>query len=137
MISPKRYLFLAGGLLGEKDSLDVGQDTSLSDGDARKELVQLLVVADSQLQMTGDDPRLLVVAGGVAGQLEDLSSQVLHDGCEVHGGTGTYTLGVVALAEQTVHTANRELKAGTGRARFRLGASLASFATSRHSCRLV
>ena len=35
------------------DSLDVGQDTSLGNGYSRQELVELLVVADGQLQGTG------------------------------------------------------------------------------------
>jgi hypothetical protein len=37
--------------------------------------------------MAGNDTRLLVVAGGVAGQLEDLSCQVFEHGCEVYGST--------------------------------------------------
>ena len=59
--------FLGFLLLGEEDSVDVGQDTSLGDGDAAEELVELFVVADGQLQVTGDDAGALVVAGGVAG----------------------------------------------------------------------
>lgn len=65
--------------------VDVGEDTALGDGDVAEQLVQLLVVADGELKMAGDDTRLLVVARGVAGQLEDLSGQVLKDGCEVDG----------------------------------------------------
>ncbi|XP_038564651.1 uncharacterized protein LOC119901461 [Micropterus salmoides] len=60
-----------------QDRLDVGQHAALSDGDSAQQLVELLVVADGQLQVTGDDPGLLVVAGGVSGQLQDLSGQVL------------------------------------------------------------
>ena len=37
------------GLLGEEHSLDVGEDTTLGNGDPGEELVQLLVIADSQL----------------------------------------------------------------------------------------
>ena len=37
----------------------------------------LLVVPDGQLEVTGDDTLLLVIARGVARELEDLSSQVL------------------------------------------------------------
>ena len=74
----KTDLSLGGllGLLGEKDSLDVGEDTALGDGHTGKQLVQLLVVTDGQLEVTGDDPGLLVVTGSVASQLEDLSRQV-------------------------------------------------------------
>ncbi|KAK2173842.1 hypothetical protein NP493_847g00048 [Ridgeia piscesae] len=75
--------------------------TTLGNGDAGQELVQLLVIADGELQVTGDDPRLLVVAGGVSRKLENLSSQVLHDGSQVDGRTGSDTLGVVALAQMT------------------------------------
>lgn len=100
----------------EKRTLvNVGEDTTLGDRDVTKELVQLLVVADGELEMTRDDTSLLVVAGGVAGQLEDFGSQVLKDSSEVDGGTGTDTLSVVALAEQTVDTADGKGETGLGR----------------------
>ena len=46
---------LLGGLvrlLGQEDSLDVGQDSTLGDGDSGKQLVQLLAVPDGELEMT-------------------------------------------------------------------------------------
>ena len=120
-------------LLGEEDSLDVGEDSTLGNGDSGQKFVQLLVVADGQLQVAGDDAGLLVVTGSIAGQLEDLSSQVLHDCSQVDWGTSTDTLSVVSLAEKTVDTSNWELKsstAGTGLC-LSLG-GLASFASSGH-----
>ena len=108
------FLGRLAGLLGQKHSLDVGEDTTLGDGDSAEQLVELLVVADGELQVTGDDPALLVVAGGVAGELEDLSGQVLEHGGEVDGGTGADAFGVVALAQETVDTSNWELKPSTG-----------------------
>ena len=54
----------------------------------------------SHLQVPRDDPGLLVVPGCVPGQLEDLGSEVLHDGGKVDGGAGTHPLGVVPLAEK-------------------------------------
>ncbi|KIH52976.1 hypothetical protein ANCDUO_16907 [Ancylostoma duodenale] len=39
------------GLLGQENSLDVGQDSSLSDGHSGEQLVELLVVADGELEM--------------------------------------------------------------------------------------
>ena len=96
--------------------MNVGQDTTLGDGDVTQQLVQLLIVADGELQMPGDDTGLLVVTGGVASQLENLSSEVLENGGEVDGSTGTDTLSVVALAEQTVDTADGEGQASLGRA---------------------
>jgi hypothetical protein len=53
--------------------VDVGENTTLGDGDVAKELVQLLIVADGELEMTGDDTGLLVVTGGVAGQFKNFS----------------------------------------------------------------
>ena len=125
------------GLLGEEDSLDVGEDTALGDGDSGQQLVQLLVVTDGQLEVTGDDPALLVVAGSVASQLEDLSRQVLHDRGHVDGGAGSHTLGVVALAEETVDTSHGELESSTAGPGLGLSLDLASLATSRHDDELV
>ena len=120
------------GLLGQKDSLDVGQDTTLGDGHTGQQFVQLLVVSDGQLEVTGNDTGLLVVTGSVTGQLEDLSGEVLKNSGQVDWSTSAHSLGVVALSEQSVDTTNRELETssrGTG-----LGLSLhfASLATTRH-----
>jgi len=94
--------------------VDVGQDTALCDGDVAQKLVQLLIVADGELQMPGDDTRLLVVTGSVASQLENLGRQVLENGGQVDGCAGTDTLGVVALSQETVDTTNGESQAGLG-----------------------
>ena len=67
--------------------MDVGENTSLGDGGAVKKLVQLLVVADGQLDVAGDNAGLLVVTSGVSGQLENLSGQVLDDGGEGRRGS--------------------------------------------------
>jgi len=94
--------------------VDVGENTTLGDGDVSEELVQLLVVADGELQVTGDDTGLLVVTSGVTSQLEDFGSEVLEDGSEVDGSTGTDTLSVVALSEKTVDTTDGERETGLG-----------------------
>lgn len=94
--------------------MDVGENTTLGNGDMTQELVQLLIVADGKLEVTGDDTGLLVVTSGVSSQLENLSGEVLKNSSEVNGSTGTDTLGVVALAEKTVDTANGEGQTGLG-----------------------
>lgn len=94
--------------------MDVGENTTLGNGDVTQELVQLLIVADSKLEVTGNDTGLLVVTGGVSSQLENLSGEVLKNGSEVNGSTGTDTLSVVTLAEQTVDTANGEGQTSLG-----------------------
>ena len=95
--------------------VDVGEDTTLGNGDVSEKLVQLLIVPDGELKMPGNDTGLLVVTGSVTSQLENLSSEVLEDGGEVDGSAGTDTLGVVALAEETVDTTNGEREACLGR----------------------
>ena len=123
------------GLLGEKDSLDVGEDTTLSDGDSREKLVQLFVITDGELEMSGDDSGLLVVTGSVASQLEDLSSEVLKDSSQVDRGTSTHSLGVVSLAEESVDATDGELKSRAAGSALCLSLRLASFSTARHdSC---
>ena len=104
--------------------MDVGQNSSLSDGHAGQQLVQLLVVTDGQLQMAGVDSALLVVSGGVTGQLEHLSSEVLKHGGKVDRGSGSNTLGIVALTEETVKTSDGELQTGTAGSALRLSSRL-------------
>lgn len=94
--------------------VNVGEDTTLGDCDVTEQLVQLLIVSDGELEMTGDDTGLLVVAGSVASQLENLSSEVLKDGSEVDWGTSTDTLSIVALAEETVDTTDWESETSLG-----------------------
>lgn len=120
------------GLLGQENSLNVGQDTTLCDGDTGQELVQLFVVTDGQLQVTRDDPGLLVVTSGVSGQLENFSGQVLHDGRQVDGGSGADTFSVASFAEHTVNTTDGELKSGTARTSLGLSLNFASLSASRH-----
>ncbi|TEA24519.1 hypothetical protein DBR06_SOUSAS30410006, partial [Sousa chinensis] len=98
-----------------------------------QQLVELLVVADGQLQVARDDARLLVVAGRVTRQLQDLGRQVLQHRRQVHRRAGPDPLGVVALTEQAVHSAHGKLEPGPRRASLSLGASLAPlFASPGH-----
>lgn len=61
---------------GEELGQDVGEDTTLGDDDGSEEFVELFIVSDGELEMTGNDTGLLVVSGGITGQLEDFSSEV-------------------------------------------------------------
>jgi len=108
--------------------VDVGENTALGDGHTAEQLVELLVVANGELDVSGDDASLLVVAGGVAGKLEDLGAQVLEDGSEVHGGAGSNAGGVLALLQEAGHTADGELEASLGGLGHGLAGSLAAAA---------
>ena len=146
-------LLVSTGLLGQENGLDVGQDTSLGDGDSAQELVQLLVVADGQLQVAGVDSGLLVVAGSVAGQLEHFSGEVFENSGQVdlksdksqsdqeiekaqetNRCSGSDALSVVALAEHAVQTTDWELESGSRGARLGLATrlGLSTLSTSRH-----
>ena len=59
--------------------MNVGEDTSLCDGYATEQFVELLVVADGELNVTWDDAGFLVVASGVAGKFEDFGCEVLQN----------------------------------------------------------
>ena len=67
--------------------MNVGQNTSLCDGDVTQKLVQFLIVSDGERKMARNDTGLLVVAGGVASKLEDFSCQIFENGSEIDGST--------------------------------------------------
>lgn len=88
----------------------------------------LFVVTDGKLQMTRHDTLFLVITGGVASQLEDLSGKIFEHGGKVNcilrvsivlgeescphtRRTGTNALSVVTLLQKTVDTTNWELEA--------------------------
>ena len=104
----------SGLLLGHESDVDVGHNTTGGDGGASHELGELIVVADSELDVTGDDTGSLLLTSAVACELEDLSCEVLEDGGEVHGGTGTDSLGEAASTELTGNTADGELESRAG-----------------------
>jgi hypothetical protein len=110
---PSKRLF--GGLLWEKDSVDVWQHTSSGNGDTSQKLVELLVVLDGKGDVTRNDTALLVVTGSVSGKLEDLGTEVLEDGSEVDWGAGTHTGSELSLTEVTSDTTDWELKTSLGR----------------------
>ena len=94
--------------------MDVRENTTGGDGGILKESVELLVVSDSELDVSGDDSGLLGVLGGVTGELEDLSGEVLKDGSEVDGSTGTNSGGRSVLLEESSDSSNGELETGSG-----------------------
>lgn len=95
--------------------MNVGQNATLCDSDMPQELVQLLVVPNSKLKMSGNNTSLLVIAGSVACQLENFGGEVFKDGSQIHRSAGTDTLSIVSLTEKTMNTADRESQTGLGR----------------------
>ncbi|KAH3768279.1 hypothetical protein DPMN_169491 [Dreissena polymorpha] len=103
------YLVFLGSRTGKMSAKQ-----ALSDGYSRKKFAKLHVVADGELQMTRDDSGLLVLTDSVSPELEIFSGQVLENGSQLHGFTSSYTLCVVAFAQETVDSAHRERKSSPG-----------------------
>ena len=111
--------------------MDVGENTATGDGDSAQKLVELLVVLDGKGDVAGDNAGLLVVAGGVSGELKDLGAKVLEDGGHVDTGSHTDAGSVSTLLEVASQTGNRELKSGLAAGASALsGLSAASFSFS-------
>ena len=123
---------MKGRLLWQEDGLDVGKNTASGDGDARHQLVQLLVVSDGQLKVTGDDPDLLVVTGSVASQLKDLGSQVLQDSGKEDGSSRSNAAGIASFLQDALDSSDWELELRFGTLADLLGSDLSSFAFSGH-----
>ena len=107
--------FLVKSALLKELNVDVWENTTLSNGNILHELSELLVVSDGELDVSWDNSGLLGVLGGVTGELEDLSGEVLKDGSEVHWGTGSDSVGVFAGLEESGASSDWELKSGSGR----------------------
>ena len=100
------------GVEGKRTLVNVGQNTTLGDCDVSEKFVQFFIVSDGELEMTGDDTGLLVVASGIASEFENFSGEVLKNGGEVDGSTGTDTLSIVAFPQETMDTTNWKGEAG-------------------------
>ena len=111
--------------------MNVGDNSSLGDGDSIKHLAQLLVVPDGKLEVARDDPGLLVVPGSVPSQLEDLGSEVLQDSCEEDRSSTSNPGGEVSLAEMAEDPSNWELESSSLGLRHLLSLGTSCF-TSRH-----
>ena len=63
--------------LWEEDLVDLWSDTTLGESDLSEELVQLFIVADSELDVSWGDGLLLVLVAALARQIKDLHTEVL------------------------------------------------------------
>jgi hypothetical protein len=97
-------------LSGEKEDVNVGEDTTGGDGSVGHKLVELFVVSDGQLNVSGHNSGLLVVLGGVSSEFEDLSSEIFEDSSEIDGSTSTNSLSISALLHESSDSTNWELE---------------------------
>ena len=113
--------------------MDVGEDSTGSDGDSAQKLVELLVVLNGKGDVSRDDPGLLVVPGGVSGELKDLSAEVLKNGGQVDTGSDAGPLGVSSLPQIPSDTRDGELKSSLGGRTDALSGSAASLSFTSSS----
>ena len=103
---PSSLLLVA---LNDQGLVDVGDNTATSNR-GLDQRVQLLVAADGQLQVARSDSLDLQVLAGVAGEFQNLSSQVLQDGSRVDGRCGAHAaVGAHSALQESVDSAHREL----------------------------
>jgi hypothetical protein len=128
--------FFGFGLFWQQYGMNVGQDTTGRDRDAAEQLVQFLIVANGERNVPWHDTGLFVVTGGVTGQFENLSAQILEHGRQIHGSARPHAGRVFALSEIPTDTTHGELQAGLGRGRSALLVSTTAFSFSfaGHGC---
>ena len=60
----------------EEVGVNVGKDTSVSNGGVAHEFVKFFVVSDGEEDVSGDDSGLFVIFGGVSGKFQNFSGQI-------------------------------------------------------------
>ena len=106
-------LFCALLLGRDQYTVDVGQDAALRERHVPEQLVEFLVVPHAEHDVAGRDARALVVTRSVAGELQDLGSEVLHHGGYVNWGAAAQTRRVHALPQEATDAADGELQSRT------------------------
>ena len=95
--------------------MDVGDDTTASNC-CLDEGVELFIASNGQLQVSRSDSLDLQVLGGVASELEDLSSEVLKDSCRVHSSSCPDSLGLShSSLHESVDSSDGELESSSHR----------------------
>ena len=93
-----------------EEVFDVWSDTTLGELSRGEDLVELIVVADSKLDVSWSDLFLLVFVGALSCEIEDLHGEVLEDGGEEDSSSDTDLSGVSALLEFSLASADWELE---------------------------
>lgn len=98
------------GLLENECLVDVGDDTTSSDG-RLDESIELLVSSDGQLKMSGRDSLHLEVLACIPGQLQHLGSKILEDCSRVDCRRGSDSaVSLNAALQESVNSPDGELE---------------------------
>lgn len=115
--------------------MNVRQHAAGGNGHAPEQLVQFLIILDSQRNVSWDNARLLIVARRIPGEFQNFGRQILQDRGQIDRGPGAHARGVFALAEVAADAPDGKLQAGFGGTRGGLlVAAAAAFALS-FACR--
>ena len=104
--------------------MDVRENASGGDGHSREELVELLVVADRELEVARRDAHALVVTRSVARKLEDLGAEILEARRHVDRGATAEAVRHLHAAHEACDAADRELESRLRTARLALASLL-------------
>jgi len=114
MPHPRRLHFILR-LLRQEDRVNARNNTPRSDGDPLQQLVDLVIMADGELEVPGVDGGPLALLAHVPSQLNQLGSEILHDGGQVDGNVSLHPVGhtvVVAFLQVFLESQNGEDNAG-------------------------
>ena len=102
----KNLIFTAhiGGVVAEcclwkQNGMDEWHNPSLRNGYALQQLVELNIIPDGQLQMTRNDPHLLVVRGSISRQFQKFSNKIFENCCHVDGCPIAYVVGKITFLQ--------------------------------------
>lgn len=126
--------------------MDVGKDTTERDHSQAisaateetmiDEIVELLVIGDSELEVARDDTSALAISRGIASELEDLCYEVLDSSSEIDTSTCTLASTTVDMeVELLANAKNGELE--TSASRLHVPALLAIHCVTTHLSRVV
>ena len=92
--------------------MNVGKHAAARNSHLIEKLVKLFIVANGELDVSWDDPRLFVVSCGIARQLEHLCCQILHHCSHVDGSSRADALRILAFLHEAGNPADWELETG-------------------------
>ena len=109
------HLFGWCSLLGQQNSVNVGQHTSGCNGDSSQQSVQFLIVLYGKGDVTRNDTGLLVVTSCVSSKFQNFGAKVFKNSSKVYRCPSSHTGCVLPLTQVTSDTTNGELQSCFGR----------------------
>ena len=112
--------------------MNVGKNSSRSNGYSSKKFVQLLVILYCKGNVSGYNTALLVVTSSISCKFENFSTKIFENSSKVDWCSSSDTSSILSLTEVSTDTTDRELKSCLCR---RSGGFLLTAASFSFSCR--